>query len=185
MSLAPEAAPRRAVHLRRISCQGFVRDDGLVEVEGLLIDTKPRPLRLVSKEVPAGEPIHQMRVRLTVDSARRIVDVQAFSEQHPYPACSEVEAAYRRLIGLRIEAGFTREARRLLRGVEGCTHMTELLVPMASTVYQVLWGEAESGTQPSPSEGERETPLGGCHALRLDGQIVKTHFPQHRKDPAP
>lgn len=182
MSVAPPAAPRRPVHLRRITCEGFVREDGLIDIEGLLVDTKPEALRLVTRDVPAGEPIHQMRVRLTVDRERRIVDAQAFSEQNPYATCSEVEAGYRRLVGMRIEPGFTRQVKRLMRGVEGCTHMTELLPPMASTLFQVIWADGEFATNEGAASGQRTSPLGGCHALRLDGHIVKTFFPQHRKD---
>ena len=44
MSVAPPPVPRKPLHLRRISCEGFQRDDGLIDLEGLLIDTKPVPL---------------------------------------------------------------------------------------------------------------------------------------------
>src|SRR5438067_1290158 len=107
MSFAPPAGPRRLVHQRRITCEGFAREDGLIDIEGLLIDTKPVPLKLVSKDLAAGAPIHQMRLRITIDRARRIVDAQAFSEHTPYPDCMEVETGYGRLVGLRIEPGFT------------------------------------------------------------------------------
>jgi hypothetical protein len=181
MSMAAPAALRRPTHLRRIVCEGFVRDDGLIDIEGLLVDTKPDALRLVTKEVPPGEPIHQMRVRLTIDRERRIVDARAFSEHTPYAACSEVEANYRRLIGLRIEPGFTRQVKRLLRGVEGCTHVTELLPPMASTYFQVVWGDSGVATDGDALSRQGTSPLGACHALRLDGDIVKTYFPQQMK----
>lgn len=184
MSFAPPAAPRRPVHLRRITCEGFLRDDGLIDIEGVLVDTKPEPMRLVTKTVPVGEPIHQMRLRLTVDRERRIVDARAFSEHNPYPACAEVEAGYRRLIGLHIGPGFTCQVKRLLRGVEGCTHMTELLPPMASTVFQVIWGDSGVATNGEALAAQGSSPLGGCHALRLDGHIVKTYFPQQLKETA-
>ncbi|WP_439589003.1 DUF2889 domain-containing protein [Hydrogenophaga sp.] len=186
MSLAPPPAARRLLHRRRISCEGFLRDDGLLEVEGLLVDTRPAQLRLVNKEVPPEEPIHQMRVRLMIDGERRIVDASAYSEHNPYPECMEVEAGYRRLVGMRLEPGFTREAKRLFRGTQGCSHMTELLPLMASTAYQVLWGDSDFTAVAPPQEGaERASPLGGCHALRFDGHIVRTYFPEHLKDPAP
>ena len=189
MSLAPPPAARRRLHLRRIHCEGFLRDDGLVEIEGLLIDTKPDPLQLVNKTVPAGEPIHQMRVRLTIDRQRCIVDAGAWSEHTPYLDCMEVEAGYRRLIGLRIEPGFTREVKRLFRGTLGCSHMTELLPPMASTALQVLWADGDfepAATQDGTDAArQRSSPIGGCHALRLDGDIVRTYFPQHRPDGRP
>lgn len=182
MSKAPPPAARKPLHLRRISCEGFLREDGLIEIEGLLIDTKPVPLQLVNKALEAGEPIHQMRVRLTIDQERRIVDAQAWSEHTPYPDCMEVEAGYRKLIGMRIEPGFTREVKRLFRGTMGCSHMTELLPPMASTAFQVMWADGDFNTVDDQGSAQRTSPLGGCHALRLDGQIVRTYFAQHHKD---
>lgn len=184
MSQAPPPVPRRPLHTRRIQCEGFEREDGLIDLEGTLVDTKPVPLQLVNREVPAGEAIHRMRVRLTIDRERRIVDAQAFSEATPYPDCAEVEQAYRRLIGLRIEPGFTMTVKRLFRGVAGCTHMTELIPPLASTAFQVLWADGDFGGADAQDSGRRTSPLGGCHALRLDGQVVRTWFSDHAKEPS-
>ena len=178
MTLAPPPAPRTPLHLRRISCEGFLRDDGLYDLEGLLIDTKPVPLPLVTREVPAGESIHQMRVRLTIDREMTIVDARVYSEHTPYPDCVEVEANYRQLVGLRIGPGFTREVKRLFRGTAGCSHMTELLPPLASTAFQVMWANNDFDSVDAEGSTQRTSPLGGCHALRLEGRIVRTYFPQ-------
>jgi hypothetical protein len=174
MSDAP--ARRRPLHLRRISCEAFEMDDGLIELEGVLVDTKPLPLRLVNREVPAGEPIHRMRAVLTIDRARTIVRAQAFTEASPYPECGEIGAAYARLAGLRIEPGFTRTVKRMFRGTAGCSHMTELLPALASTAFQVLWADGGFGGPDAPGSATRTSPLGGCHALRPDGRIVRTYF---------
>lgn len=182
MSEPVAASARRPLHLRRIQCEGFERADGLIDLEGTLVDTKPMPLRLVSRVVPEGEPIHQMRLRLTIDRERRIVDAQAWSEHTPYPDCKEVEPAYRRLIGIRIEPGFTRQIKRMFRGTAGCTHMTELLPAMASTAFQVIWADGDFGGPDESGSARRTSPLGGCHALRPDGHIVKTYF-SDRKAP--
>lgn len=184
MSFAPPPSDRRAVHSRRISCEGFVRDDGLYEVEGLLVDTKPQPLHLPNRDVSAGEAIHQMRIRLTIDRDRCIVDARAFSEHHPYETCAEVEAGYRRLVGLRVESGFTRQVKRIFRGVEGCTHMSELLPPMASTLFQLIWADGSFAQADRQERDETATssPLGGCHALRLDGHVVRTYFPNYSRE---
>ncbi len=183
MSLAPPPAPRKPLHLRRISCEGFQREDGLIDLEGLLIDTKPVPLNLVNRDVPPGEPIHQMRVRLTIDRELNILDACVYSEHTPYPDCAEVEAFYRQLVGLRIGPGFTREVKRMFRGTQGCSHMTELLAPLASTAFQVIWSNNDFDTVDEEGSAQRTSPLGGCHALRLEGHIVRTYFPQLRKDP--
>ena len=186
MSFAPHPAKRRQTHLRRITCEAFERDDGLIDIEGLLIDTKPTTIDLLTgKKVAPAEPIHQMRVRLTVNRECLIVDALAFSEHNPYPECADAEAAYRKLIGMRIEPGFTQEVKRLFRGTGGCTHLSEMISPLASTVFQVLWADSDFGSSEPGIGGQRSSPLGGCHALRLNGQIVRTYFPLHYKDSTP
>ncbi len=180
MSELPPAAPRRKVHLRRISCEAFDREDGLIDIEGLLIDTKPTDVRLVTgKSVEAGAAIHRMSVRLTVNRERWIVDACARSEAHPYGECKDVESAYRKLVGVRIESGFTLKVKQMFRGEAGCTHITELIPPMATTLFQVLWADSEFSNNAQPMAS---SPLGACHGLRQDGHVVRTYFPDHKKD---
>lgn len=179
MSHATPAAPRRALHLRRISSEAFEREDGLIDIEAVLTDTRPVRTSLVTgRDIEAGQPIHRMRMRLTIDRERRIVDAQAFSEAHPYRECEAVESAYAQLIGLRIEPGFTQAVKRLFRGEAGCTHLTELLPTMATTAFQVLWADLDA-TGPGAAAGG--TPVGGCHGLRADGEVVRLHLPQFAK----
>lgn len=185
MSHAPPPSARTPLHSRRIHCEGFRRADGLLELEATLIDTKPMPLQLVSRVVGSNEPIHQMRVRLVIDAQREIVDAAAFSEHTPYPTCTGVEATYRQLIGLRIEPGFTQQVKRLFRGTAGCTHMSEILPMMASTAFQVFWADGSFAEQDARASEPRQTPLGGCHALRLDGEVVRTYFPQFHNSSLP
>ena len=178
MSVAPPPKPRRPLHLRRITCEAFEREDGLLDIEGLLIDTKPGPVQLLTgRNIAPGAAIHQMRVCLTVNRDRWIVASAAYSEEHPYQECAGVEAAYQKLVGLRIEPGFTRRVKQMFRGEAGCTHISELIPPMATVVFQVLWADSDF----NPNESVKSSPLGSCHGLRLDGQVVRTHFFVHRK----
>jgi Protein of unknown function (DUF2889) len=186
MSMAPVSGVRRAVHLRRVSCEAFEREDGLLEIEGLLLDTKSVPIRLLDgREIPAGEVIHQMRVRLTVDRHRQILDARVYSERHPYRECVDIEQAYQSLVGMRIHPGFTREVKQLFRGVKGCSHISELIPPMASTVFQVLWADSDFGQGDPEGSTERVSPVGGCHALRPEGEIVTLHLPSSFKKARP
>jgi len=178
-STATDSSPcvRRPVHLRRIVCAGYERDDGLWDVEGTLIDTKPFALELPEHAVAAGEPIHEMTVRLTIDRQRMIRDAMARTVHGPYRVCGDIAASYRQLIGLRIEPGFTQRVKRLFRGTLGCSHMTELLPPMATTAFQILWAQPQGfGAPDRAGASTRSSPLGACHALRLDGEVVKLHF---------
>lgn len=177
MSIAPPPAARRRTHLRQISCEAFERDDGLIELEGLLVDTKPTPVRLVTgKAVPPGQPIHQMRVRLGVDRDGVIREAGAYSEASPYPECAGIEAAYRQLVGMRIGPGFPQAVKRLFRGVGGCTHVTELIPPLATILFQVLWADSDFAAATGDGPAGRPTPVGGCHGLRLDGEVARTYF---------
>jgi hypothetical protein len=184
MNDALPLSPRTPVHTRRITCEGFEREDGLFEIEGLLIDTKPIALQLVTGPVPAGTPIHQMRVVMVIDRQRTILQVRASTEHSPYPVCGEIAPAYAQLVGLRIEPGFTRAVKRMFRSVLGCSHMTELLPPMASTAFQMLWADGGFEGVDAPGSRRRTSPLGGCHALKLDGVIVHTYFSQVKGPPA-
>ncbi|MBN9427376.1 MAG: DUF2889 domain-containing protein [Burkholderiales bacterium] len=183
MSEAPPAAPRRPIHLRRIICEAFEREDGLLDIEALLVDTKPEPARLpTGRSIDANAPIHQMRVRLTVSRDRWIVAAGAYSEERPYPECEGAEAAYSKLVGLRIGPGFGSEVKKLFRGEVGCTHISELISAMASTVFQALWADSEFTDVDPAAPGGKFTPLGACHGLRLDGEVVRTYFPLRRKE---
>ncbi len=183
MSLAPPPAPRKPLHMRRISCEGFQREDGLIDLEGLLIDTKPVPLNLVNRDVPPGEPIHQMRVRLTIDRELNILDACVYSEHTPYPDCAEVEAFYRQLVGLRIGPGFTREVKRMFRGTQGCSHMTELLAPLASTAFQVIWSNNDFDTVDEEGSAQRTSPLGDAMPCAWKATSSAPTFPSFARTP--
>ncbi len=177
MSIAPPPMARRRTHLRQITCEAFERDDGLIELEGLLVDTKPTPVRLVTgKAVPPDQPIHQMRVRLAVDRDGVIREARAYGEVSPYPECAGIEAAYRQLVGMRIGPGFPQAVKRLFRGIGGCTHITELIPPLATILFQVRWADSEFAAPREAGPADRPTPVGGCHGLRLDGDVARRYF---------
>jgi len=55
--------------------------------------------------------------------------------------------------------------------------MSELIPALATTAFQVIWGERGTWDRDDAvATGVQATPLGGCHALRLDGPVVQRHF---------
>lgn len=169
---------RRKIHLRRIQCEGFQRDDGLIDIEGTLMDEKPFPTKLPGRSLDANEAIHLMSICLTIDSQFLIHAVRTQTTHSPYPQCREVTSRYESLIGMRIEPGFTRQVKRMFRGTAGCSHMTELLPSIATTAYQIVWNDPN---YPDPKlnepTGSGPSPIDGCAALRRDGDVVKLYFP--------
>ncbi len=169
---------RRLVHTRHISCTAYERADGLLDIEGHLVDSKPFPLELSERGALApGAAIHEMLLCLTVDRGLTIRDVRARTMHAPYGICGAIGDSYRQLIGLQIGRGFVRHVKSLFRGVAGCSHLTELLSPIATTAYQALWGDPLAKGRDGRFAASLKTPspVDGCHALRSDGEIVRSN----------
>lgn len=185
----PLSAPseREAIHQRRIECRGFRRGDGLWDIEGHLVDTKTYPFRNRYRgEVAAGEPVHEMWLRLTIDEQMRVHGVEAATDHGPFAQCPAVTPAFRALEGLTIGPGWARAVRECVGGVRGCTHLVELLGPLATTAFQALAGrrrERDEDAQASRSTRERPAMLDTCHALASDGEVVREHWPEHYTGP--
>ena len=76
----PLSAPsaRKPLHNREISCKGFHRSDGLWEIEGRLTDRKNYSFENETRgTVNAGDPVHDMWIRITLDDNLLIINVEA------------------------------------------------------------------------------------------------------------
>jgi len=178
---------RREVHSRRIEMRGYLRSDGLYEVEGRVTDRKADDFAPASSDrfVKAGEPIHDMGVRLVYDAQLLVHDVQAFTAAAPYAACPEAVHAMQSIKGLRMSKGWSAEVRSRLGGARGCTHLMELLMPMATTAFQSL--SASRAGQPDALDATgRPVKIDSCFAYAADGELVRQRWPlHHRPKPAP
>ncbi len=174
-------APRQHMHTRRIECHGYRRADGLWDVEAHIVDTKSHPFPTDARgELAPGEAVHDMWVRLTVDDDFVIREAEAATDAGPYTVCGEVAPDFARLTGLRIGPGWTREAFRRIGGKRGCTHLFELLRPVATTCFQTVFGhrlQGARGTKPAATTQSRPPFIDTCHALAADGPIVRRHWP--------
>lgn len=183
MPLSPPVS-RQLRHRRAIRAEAFERDDGLWDLEACLTDHKPRDVALAPGVRPKGLPIHELWLRITIDHQLTIVDAEASSEWVPYPGhCETANPAYRALIGLNLLNDFRRQARRLLAGTAGCTHLTELCSILPTAAVQAfagdIWRTRDSATD-TPADAESEPPfqLDRCHALRFDGEAVRRFYPR-------
>jgi len=173
MPLPLPTVARQPLHHRNINMRGYRRDDGLFDIEGHLHDSKDVDFKVASGMRYAGDSIHSMWLRITLDTTLTIVDVAASTDAMPYPGvCNQVTPDYRKLIGLAIRPGFTNQVRNRLGGIHGCTHLTELVSSLATTAFQTIAGQ---GMQPA---GSKPFQLDRCHALRTDGPAVARFYPQ-------
>ncbi len=179
---------RRHVHTRSIRVEAFVRDDGLWDLEAELIDTKARDFPLATGIRRAGDPVHEMRLTVTIDAKLNVVGATASSAWVPYPGyCDTIGPDYAKLIGLNLGKDFRRELRERLGGARGCTHLTELAGVLPTAAIQSFAGEvyktrdASQAGQATEAPGEPERKpfqLDRCHALRTDGGAVKEFYPR-------
>jgi len=186
MPLTPPS-PRRLVHQRTIVCTGYAREDGLWEVEGEFADTKSETYREGDQgAIPAGVPLHGLRLRLVIDDAAKILSAEAVLDHTPFSICPLAAPLTARLAGLSIGKGFMAEARRLIGGAQGCTHVLELLSEVAATAFQTLhevrWRENDA-LRAAGLPPRRPAIIDTCHALRADGPVVRRKWPEFAQAP--
>jgi len=179
------------VHTRQIVCRGYRRRDGLWQIEASVADEKGQPVPFNSRPaVRAGEMIHHLALRVLIDDDYTIRDASAETMAAPWPACSDIAADYRKLIGLRIGPGFTRAVRELLGGTQGCTHLTDLLGQVGNTYMQASFPDRLARQQQSGNDPRAWTDAGtlafvdGCHAWRKDGPVLAGEYPRLTDDKA-
>ncbi|MGH7043792.1 MAG: DUF2889 domain-containing protein [Acetobacteraceae bacterium] len=191
MPLSP-SAPREPLHTRSIVLHGYRRTDGLYDIEAQLTDTKTYSFPNENRGmIEAGEPLHGMWMRLTVDEDMRIITAEAATDYAPYAICPQAAPNFARLEGLVIGSGFLKSAAARVGGTVGCTHLRELLQQMATTAFQTIQparAQREVAREPG-ADGEKldariSQHFGGapkilntCLAYSSDGPIVRQRWP--------
>lgn len=192
----PLSAPadRELQHLRDIAMKGYQRADGLFDIEAHLVDTKtygfPSDYR---GQVNAGEPLHGMWVRLTIDADMNVISCEAASDFTPYAVCPGAAPAFASLAGLKIGPGFNKAVNERVGGTRGCTHLREVLAQMATVAFQTLYpirarmaAEARASRdvagEPPTSPGKKPALLGTCHAYAPNSPVVRRRWPEWAED---
>ena len=146
-------APRKHLHTRAITVKGYTRDDGLWDIEGHMTDNKSYTFTNNWRgTVPPEVPLHEMWVRLTLDDDYIVIDAEAVSDHTPLEICRSITPEYKKLKGLRVGPGWNRKVKELLGGTRGCTHLTELLGPMATVAFQTISVEKNCRRAKNPQE---------------------------------
>ena len=173
-------APREAIHTRQIECQGYLRDDGLWDIEANLTDVKSYSVeRNWRGAVAPGDPIHDLWVRLTVDDDLLIIAIETASDVTPYAECPNVAKNFQALVGVRIAPGWKRQIKSRVGGVKGCTHIVELMNVLATVAFQTIFSLKEKSLM---ADGKRPPMLDNCLAWSTSGPVVKAQYPAWYKE---
>ncbi|MGE4480641.1 DUF2889 domain-containing protein [Acidocella sp.] len=181
----PSASSRRLLHLRDIQLRGYVREDGQIEIDARMTDVKTYSAGNVDRSmIPAGEPVHDMWIRMTLTPDElEITACEAAMDFTPYGICPQAAPKMERLVGLKIGKGFLKAVSLRLGGVEGCTHLRELLQPVATTAYQTqysLLNHAFDGSRQQDNPGLAPGLLNSCHAYEETSPVVARLLAQEK-----
>ena len=174
MPLSPPPVSRERLHLRRVTYEGFQRSDGLYDIDAHIADIKDRDFELLTGVRAAGEPVHDMHIRVTIDRGFTIHAIEARTDQMPYPgACDRIGPAYGKLVGANLVRGFRKRLHDTMGGVHGCTHLTELLGYLPTAAVQTF-----AGLRREDDGADKPFQLDRCHALETTTDTVREYYPK-------
>ena len=184
----PTPSPRKLSHTRTVVYSGFARDDGMWDIEAALIDVKTYSFVIPSQDArEAGQPIHDLSIRLTVDDQFIIHDVFTDMAHKPHPECDKAPQGMHKLIGCKLSAGWRKAIDTHIGGIAGCTHLREMLFNMATAAYQTIPSALQFRKQQTglPEEVPNTPPphVGKCMSWAFDGPVVLRHYPMFYKKP--
>ncbi|WDD90657.1 DUF2889 domain-containing protein (plasmid) [Burkholderia sp. FERM BP-3421] len=174
---------REPLHHRQIDLQGYRRSDGLYEVRAHLIDRKTHDFVPPGgdREIPAQTAVHDLGVSLVFDPATMIVRaVDTFVHAHPYAQCPGGGATLQALVGLRIGAGWNSEIRKRLPNCDTCTHLKELLGPLASTAIQTTVLLRTRAIHAQDGSG-KPLKIDSCFTYGASRDLVRRLWPEHHR----
>jgi len=163
------------VHTRSIRIDTFAVDDDQVIVEGVLEDTRHLATYSLAGKVRPPAQIHGMVVRLLIGGMPgRIVEAEAEMPEVPLEECRVAMQSVKKLEGLSIVYGFSKEVKDRLDGVEGCNHLTGLVLTMGSAAVQGM--ASHRGRKPPVPEmgaGMLEYLKNTCCTWKEDGPAYR------------
>jgi hypothetical protein len=182
----PEPEPRKLLHLRDIGCQGYLREDGLWDIEAELRDVKTYTYEDRERgRLPAGKPMHGMKARITVDNDLVVRDAHAEMTDIPFRYCEGAIHNIAGLIGATVGAGWRHAVNQCMPGVAGCSHFRELLYVVATVAFQTVSAYREQYMQElgAPKKTGSDVPffLDQCHSWDTSSPVVMRFMPEFYK----
>ncbi len=174
---------RRPIHTRRVTFEGFLREDGLWDIDCELSDVKSEATARAGRPVlPAGAPMHLLRVRLTLDDHLTVRAVQTAVAAAPFEECQRPAGEpMQKLVGLTMGPGWRKAIEHAIGGVAGCTHYRELVFNAATVAFQMIphYRASEGGRKADiPGPGSRMPFfMDKCMSWALDGAVVQRLAP--------
>ena len=187
-TISPTHNNRSPNHSRTITLDGYECDDGTIELQLRLVDTKH--FAILDRErgaLPAGDPVHDISATIRIDGDMQVTDISAAFSAIPFTFCAGGGDRITELRGKRLDRGWRKEVRAALGGTLGCTHLHELLGHAPTLAFQTrAIPRADEGEQIGRHDAGRAEPpffLDGCHSWAMDSPVTRRFFPQFATPP--
>ena len=180
----PIPQPRKHLHRRQVTFNGYLREDGLWDIDAQLTDTKA--YTIVSPEkghLAPGTPVHDMHIRATVDDSLTIREITAVMDSRPFEECPQALDSMQKMLGITMGPGWRQAIDNAMGTCRGCAHLRELLFNMATAAYQTVpvyqAHQQNLNVMPPRADGQPPFHLGKCMAWDFNGAVVQRHYPQY------
>jgi hypothetical protein len=178
MSRLKDLIRNTPVHERRLDFRTYPLENDRLIVEGWLRDEQLVPgYHWNGKHRPTGV-VHWMCVRLLVGGwPVTILDAEAEMPDIPHELCPTTLESVKRIVGLAIVSGYSEEVHKRLGGVQGCAHLTHLIVTMGPAALHGYWTQQSRQRRPIPRSLDEfqglTTLINSCRLWKEDGPLMQ------------
>ena len=139
------------VHERKLTIHTHPLDDGRLIVEGWLRDERLIDGYDWNTTLRAAGVVHHLCVRLLLGGwPLTIEEAEAEMPGVPRDLCLQTQDSVKKVEGVQIVSGYSEEVRRRLGGIEGCAHMTHLIVVMGPAALHGAFTQHARQPRPKP-----------------------------------
>lgn len=166
------------IHQRRLEFQSYPLEGDRIIVEGRLRDDRLVPgYHWDGTPIPTGV-VHHMVVRILVGGMPpTIQDAEAEMLDVPNELCSTTLDSVRKIIGVSIAHGYSEEIHKRIGGVQGCAHLTHLIVTMGAAAIHGRFAQYTREPRPMPRSLEDvpalSTVIRSCKLWAEDGPLLR------------
>ena len=167
---------RKEIHNRDIQSRVWLLDDMFWEIEIRLLDTKGYDTRVgLDRELPAGDALHEMCIRLEVGLDQVIRRIDVAMPNTPFEFCPGVIRNFDNLVGENMAKGWNGLLSDRFSGAGGCRHLVDMLRSAATVLFQAMSYQHEFTPEQIPYWTD------SCYAFQQDGEVMrklKRRFPE-------
>lgn len=178
MTRLKELIRNTPVHERHLDFRTYPLEGDRLIVEGWLRDERLVPGYHRNGELRPTGVVHGMCVRLLVGGwPVTILDAEAEMSDIPHELCTTTLESVKKIVGLSIISGYSEEVHRRLGGVQGCAHLTHLIVTIGPAALHGYWTQQSRQRHPIPRSLDEiqtlTTLINSCKLWKEDGPLMQ------------